>query len=62
MARLPRPPKEYSDLAMARELNAAIDASKPDRVALTRHEMPRVTPNSVPQRDYRRTLFESLFT
>lgn len=60
MARLPRPPKEYSDLAMARELNAAIDAS---RQPSSTRQVPINQPSSNGQaRDYRRTLFESLFT
>ncbi len=58
MARLPKPSKNYDPLNMARELSAAIDASKP---------VPKAS-GTVPDRsgtaprDYRRTLFESLFT
>lgn len=61
MARLPRPTKDYDPLAMARELkNAASDGS---RQPSSTHQVPINQPSSSRQAtDYRRSLFESLFT
>ncbi len=59
MARLPRPSKDYDPLNMARELNAAIDGrpvAAPPKLDQLDNRRSNLT------RDYRRTLFESLFT
>lgn len=61
MARLPRPPREYSDLAMARELNAAIDAASSGGQVRTSADNSGQVRTRPADRDYRRTLFESLF-
>lgn len=57
MARLPRPPKEYDPLATARMLK---DAAAPAQAPAKLDQLDN--PRSNLTRDYRRTLFESLFT
>lgn len=54
MARLPRPPRQYDALAIARELRAASAAAAPPQAPQTAASAPN-------RRSYEQILYESLF-